>query len=982
MLASAHAAPSTVTIDTHLLAGTQAQLAFDLIDGGVPANSVTISGFTTDGILGVAVTVGAVSGTLASSVLLEDSAFFSEHLQTIVLGNSISFVYESSGHAPAVGSLPDGFSLYLLNNTGQALALSDDPSGSNALMLDNIGSALGMVVYNSAQVGMSVAVPEPSSFALALIGLVFLLMAARRARLWMIRAISVCLAMVAGAAWSADVSDRVTVTSSGFVFNRSTNTYDTTATLKNVSAVSVGSAITLEISSLSSPSITLANSAGTNANNLPFVNIAGDLAPGAQKTALLKFSNPQRVALTFKSRVFGVLPAVNGLPDMVAAPMTFFINTPTQVRFQAQVPPSGLLDTASVKLYRANVAGKPTGNALCTLRDNGLLGNGDDIANDNVYSCFVTLNSATADNVRLVVSATIGGAAAASPVLIINIVDKLDPALAQLVIDTQATAEVIAKQMIANLGDTLAARQAAVASILQQPGVQSAGVSSDSTTIWIRYSSGIDGGLMLNPPGTRGSTGDAVAVSTGRAAASRVPAALVTATPAAFPRMRPFSTPRSAALRAALAPPAMSLPPTAAAPQTNIGNTNVLIWDAYNSQFAPFDEGPGLQALFTAAQCPLYNVTYLKDAQATVASVRSFTGYGTIVLVTHGAVDGNGDVVFLTRETNTLAAMLSNSIDLLLGRIMVMGNVFAIRPSFITSLAGAMPDAVVYNGSCQSSANATMSSAFTAKGAKTYYGYTRVVNSDFAQTSATQLFNSLVTSLKTTGESFTPIAPKVDPKTPFATFTQSGDIQLAYTGDLQNGDFEKGNLASWTTTGDGRVITGLGPFAPTEGSYAGLVSSGLGFTTASGAIEQNFCLAKTATQLKFDWNFSSEEFIEWCGTQFDDRFEVVLETSTGSTTLFQRSINGLCHAAIAPTALAFDRSGPGCVPTPADVGFGTGGNDCKVWSTGWSSQVIDISGIAATNGGKGVKLRFRAADVGDSDFDSAILLDKIIVVRP
>jgi hypothetical protein len=229
----------------------------------------------------------------------------------------------------------------------------------------------------------------------------------------------------------------------------------------------------------------------------------------------------------------------------------------------------------------------------------------------------------------------------------------------------------------------------------------------------------------------------------------------------------------------------------------------VLIWDAYNHQFAPFDEGPQLQALLQNTLCPLFSVTYLLDGQATVDSVRTFANYDTIILVTHGAVDGDGQVVFLTYETATFDSILDHLLDLSLGRISVMGNVFAIRPSFISGLPGTFDRGIVYNGSCQSSANATLSSAFVSKGVNTYYGYTKVVNSDFAQSSANQLFGGLVTDLKTTGEAFTPVTPKVDPTAPNATFTQTGSTITAYSTQLRNGDFEDG-LESWTSSGDGR----------------------------------------------------------------------------------------------------------------------------------------------------------------------------------
>jgi hypothetical protein len=133
--------------------------------------------------------------------------------------------------------------------------------------------------------------------------------------------------------------------------------------------------------------------------------------------------------------------------------------------------------------------------------------------------------------------------------------------------------------------------------------------------------------------------------------------------------------------------------------------------------------------------------------------------------------------------------------------------------------------------------------------------------------------------------------------------------------------------------------------------------------------------AKNRTQLSFKWNFSSEEFIEFCGPAFpfDDPFEVQLITEAGATTLLRETIDSLCGS-VFPTALFFDQSGENCEPST--------GNDCTVWSTGWLSATIDISAIASANDGNGVKLRFASTDSGDSIFDSAVLLDDIQIVSP
>lgn len=660
---------------------------------------------------------------------------------------------------------------------------------------------------------------------------------------------------------------------------------------------------------------------------------------------------------------------VEAISDILveANPPQFVTGVTQQVRVQAQVTPSATLDPMSVRVVQVDAAFEPTGETLCTLLDNGNLANGDDIAADGVYSCFLSILQPVPGVFHLVAEALYDAVPVRSG-FVLTVVDPLSEAEAELVAETQGAADAIWQNKLAELGDTPEARAAAAAEIAELEGVAEAGVSEDGQTIWIHYDNGVLGGLMLNPEGTRGAALSAPAMraaAAGQASAFARPfSTSADVAPAGFERLPSFSS-FGADL---MAEPAV------------VESNNVLIWDAYNSQFAPFDEGPGLQMLFANSPCPKFNVTYMKDAACDVDSVATFAAYGTIILVTHGAVDGNGQVVFLTRETASVLGILANTIDLLLGRVSIMGDVFAIRPSFISSLSGTFPKSIVYNGSCQSSANPTMANAFHGKGARSYYAFTRVVNSDFAQSVATQLFTNLVTGAMNTVASFTPVTPKVDPKSPFATFTHSTTETVEYTGKLLNGGFEKGDLTGWSKTGDGRVVTALGPITPTEGNYMGLISTGLGFTVSAGQIEQNFCLPKTTSTIDFDWNFNSEEFVEWCFQGFSDFLKVDLVTDSGTTTLLSRNVDGLC-ASVIPTTLFFDQSGPACVPI-GDGSVGSTGNDCKVWGTGWNFESIDVSALAMANDGKGVTLRFQAGDIGDSIFDTAVLIDDVRVETP
>ncbi|ASJ74562.1 hypothetical protein [Granulosicoccus antarcticus] len=646
------------------------------------------------------------------------------------------------------------------------------------------------------------------------------------------------------------------------------------------------------------------------------------------------------------------------LYQLVASPTDFLTNTQTEVRFQMRLLPGAELPGNVAQLFRTT-DGVPFGQALCTLKDDGALDNGDDLAGDKVYSCLSPFIESSESTVNLVVSAEIDGNFSPVASIDLNAIDPITDEEASIVISAQSSAQQIWKTELAQVGDTVAARETASEIIANLPGVLDSGVAEDDTTIWITYESGLTTGLMLNPEGTRGSQEDRDFYST--------TVNVETISPAVFDRLDPHGELTQGPL-------------DVYAEETGekvVGSSRVLIWDAYNSQFAPFDEGPDLRTLFEGTQCPLFDVNYLIDSQATVDSVRQFNKYGTIILITHGAVDKDGQVVFLTRENTGVFSIIGHSIDLLLGRISIMGDVYAIRPSFITSLPGNSPGAIIYNGSCSSSANSSMADAFVSEGASSYYGYTRTVNSPYAQNAANQLFDNLVKSLDTTGDAFAPVTPKIDPVTPFATFTLTSDPTTSYTGELTNGEFETGDLTGWTTEGDGRSIVNLGEFSPPGGNFMGIISTGLGFTTSSGSLAQNFCLAADATELTFDWNFNSEEFVEWCGPEhpFDDPFTVEMLTDSGTELLLSETIDTLCSTVTA-NSLAFDVSGPACEVSEG-VGFGTGGNDCTVYGTGNLIQTIDITAIAANNVGKGVTLRFRNFDEGDSQYDSAVLIDNV-----
>jgi hypothetical protein len=138
-----------VSMDTASLAGYGSTLAFDFIaGGGTQSNSVTISNFSTDGTLvSGGVNSGFVSGSLPGTATLTNATFFNELQQGITLGSTISFQVDLTANAPTGGSLPDTFSLFLLDSqAAKSLTNTNEPTGSDSLMTVQVdGSSTGIL---------------------------------------------------------------------------------------------------------------------------------------------------------------------------------------------------------------------------------------------------------------------------------------------------------------------------------------------------------------------------------------------------------------------------------------------------------------------------------------------------------------------------------------------------------------------------------------------------------------------------------------------------------------------------------------------------------------------------------------------------------------------------------------------------------------------------------------------------------------------
>ncbi|MBI2875410.1 MAG: cadherin-like domain-containing protein [Candidatus Tectomicrobia bacterium] len=108
-----------------------------------------------------------------------------------------------------------------------------------------------------------------------------------------------------------NVDGKVRLTYTGYVLNRSTNTFDTLATLSNLSTDVLDGPMSLVVTGITPSSVSLANPSGQTADGKPLINVPvppGGLAPGASiPNILLKFSNPSRVRFTFTISVWAIV---------------------------------------------------------------------------------------------------------------------------------------------------------------------------------------------------------------------------------------------------------------------------------------------------------------------------------------------------------------------------------------------------------------------------------------------------------------------------------------------------------------------------------------------------------------------------------------------------------------------------------------------------------------------------------------------------
>jgi hypothetical protein len=661
---------------------------------------------------------------------------------------------------------------------------------------------------------------------------------------------------------------------------------------------------------------------------------------------------------------------VKGTPSL--SPAAAFVGEATEVLASIGIDRAAGVDPATLRLVQADGNG---GHAhVVTLVDDGRTAeSGDEIPGDGVYSGRFLITKSQESTLSLSVSADKMGGGKAAEVAALGEIEFVSH-LSQN--DYDKAASVVAEmehayQQAKEQGEE-AAYGKALAVAAQDPAVLSYGISPGGSGVWVHMQGDVLGGTLFGAADERGGT--------------------------------------------------------------EVGNHAAFTAGVFNDEFAPQDEAVDIDRALRDSSCPSYDLEgdgALLGENVTIDKLRGLTRHGLIFITTHGTTfhDPRGEAarriwgssrmdsheVLITREKVTPEARAKYELELKTGQMVIGPTIggsqrFFITSRFIDRLPGRFPRSLVYMGACRAYYNGEMAAAFLRKGAAAYLGFSDMVKNSFAYDTGKSFFQCMLTerasdgTAKTTGDCFRPglndgplrVAgerglvlvprplpgggkptppPEVEPVERGAAYFKmlgAKDLTIAGLTSLRNGSFEEAQAQSgagfqpdaWLRKGDARVMSSLGGYQPTGGGHTALISTGLGFTQANGEISQSFCVPAGTTKLSYDWNFISAEFRSYCANpKYQDNLLVTITERGGATQMVQAvKIDDLC-ASVADSSFA--------VP---DVGYKD--NDMKSYATGWLSfGPVDVSRWAGTS--KSITLRFALNDVGDSLYDTVVMLDSI-----
>ena len=649
-----------------------------------------------------------------------------------------------------------------------------------------------------------------------------------------------------------------------------------------------------------------------------------------------------------------VLPPVQPISYLagpVATPQGLFVGEATVLSVSATLSVREEWTLDELRAYRVSAAGDSL-ERLGSLADDGDLLAGDEIAGDGRYGgrlAALSVGSAQTLYLRLLAraSGSMGGEAQLwSAILPLPVAAPIGQGELDALFALLDEAEADWADLVAGGSSDAAAKAQVAAWLAVQSGIAEAFVSPDGNSLWARLATGLNAGVFL----PRWTDGPVLGGS------RRAPA--VAARPA---------PPRVALARALPARPALPMAARADDDPDRVHSNQMLLLSPFHTWLESEGGDPSatIAAQLGVAECPHFPVLALRDGEADVAAFAGLAANGGVCLITHGTLLDTERICLLTGEQATLASVLDWYWDLCssaaaLALVSVDGEKrLGVLPAFFTRYCQGFPNSLVVLAACSSVRGETLPAVLGEAGVGTLIGFDDTVGLAFASGALTDFWTALLDGPGTAGAALDAVSPASDPGHAGAQFRLRGNRALYFGSGLSNGDFESGQLVGWSAAGDARVITQLGEALP-QGGYMAIISTGLGSQTDVGSLSQTLCLPADADTLRLAWNLFSEEFLEWCGSINQDTFDIFVDVAGTRYPLFRRRIDELCDQ-VTPAGIAFDQQ-----PSEDDAG---------VYTTGWRELAVGIAAYA----GATVTLHLAVGDVGDSLYDTAVLLDGIAI---
>lgn len=466
--------------------------------------------------------------------------------------------------------------------------------------------------------------------------------------------------------------------------------------------------------------------------------------------------------------------------------------TRTDLAVSVRILPSPGLQTQSILLYRVDSDARTVGNPLCRLTSQS----------GNDYGCTLTVNENSAQTIPLMIQATDGVATMLSPGFRLQISRPgVDADVEQFTAVEEAFGRL--RPAFDELGDSAPARIRTLLALRAQFGGADAGLttqpvalSPDSLSIQVRLDCGFIVSMVLNRLADAGSAPPPASAFASSPASAGSPASRPPASPSSLFETGLFDV-AGQRIRTQLMP---NEPPACGEPKRDVvPNSKVMIWSLLRLWFNDTRTGT-FREIFDQSKCPKFTVETVEDFAATPASVPNWSGFGTLIIETHGGVTNDGRGFFLTAVADKGLA-LSDPANYSSGcvdyypppsRQKRHGCFLAIPTGsrFLPRLNRAM----IFGGFCFS--NSMFPAFVPSNSGNAYFGYTPSTNTGTSTGDIRRNFDMMVRFYAASGD---------NSGDGVAYASVSGNRKLAYTGNPELTSPSKGNSTTYSVDPGGTI---------------------------------------------------------------------------------------------------------------------------------------------------------------------------------